>query len=177
MVSYDQLEKNWVSFNHVYLVLYRPEQLPMLQSVLGADWNAEVNRQNALALAQSEVNADPQNAFAWFNIGTNLTYFDRYGEAVTAYDKARAIGLPQRMLRYQFGPFMAYFNTGRYPDLMSLSEYALKITPSSEEAMLWRGWGLYRTGDLQGAIDLFKKALEAHPGYSDAEYALKFVGG
>jgi hypothetical protein len=44
-----------------------------------------------------------KNAFAWFNQGTNLTYFQRYSEAAQAYDTARSIGLPQRLLRYQFG--------------------------------------------------------------------------
>ena len=28
-------------------------------------------------------------------------------------------GLPQRMLRYQFGPFFAYFHTGRIDDLLN----------------------------------------------------------
>ena len=51
-----------------------------------------------------------------------------------SYDQARKLGLPQRMLRYQFGPFMAYFHTQRNDDLMTLTEYALKITPNSEEA-------------------------------------------
>jgi len=79
------------------------------------------------------------------------------------------------MLRYQFGPFLAYFHTLRTDDLMTLSEYALKITPNSEEAMLWRGWGMYRLGRKQEALDLFQKALEARPGYPDATYALNFV--
>jgi hypothetical protein len=35
----------------------------------------------------------------------------RYEEAALAYDKAREIGLPLRMFRYQFGPFLAYFHS------------------------------------------------------------------
>ena len=58
---------------------------------------------------------------------------------------------------------------------MTLTEYALKITPNSEEGMLWRGWGLYRSGKKQDAVDLFKKAIEARPGYPDAKYALDYV--
>jgi hypothetical protein len=86
------------------------------------------------------------NAFAWFNLGSNLVYFERYAEAARAYDQARQLGLPQRMLRYQFGPFFAYFFSSRNADLLSLTEYALKITPNSEETLLWRGWGHYRDG-------------------------------
>jgi Tfp pilus assembly protein PilF len=80
------------------------------------------------------------------------------------------------MLRYQFGPFLAYFNTNRTEDLKALAEYALQRTPSSEEGHLWMGWALYREGDAPGAREHFRAALENHPGYSDATYALDFVG-
>jgi len=102
-------------------------------------------------------------------------YFERWGEAANAFDRARELGLPQRMLRYQFTPFFAYFHTRRIEDLLALSEYALKITPNAEEALLWHGWGLYRNGDTSGAIGKFQAALKENPNYSDAQYALNFV--
>ena len=80
------------------------------------------------------------------------------------------------MLRYQFGPFIAYFHTSRADDLMSLAEYALKITPNSEEDLLWHGWALYLKGDKTNAIVEFNKALKANPTYSDAQYALTYLG-
>lgn len=174
-VSYAQLAIDWQSFNHVFLLLYPPEQQATIQNLLGADWDIDANRQRALDDARAETEANPKNGFAWFNLGTNLTYFSRYGEAVKAYDKAREAGLPQRMLRYQFGPFMAYFNTGRYDDLLELTEYSLKRTSNSEEALLWRGWAMYRLNRRAEAEEMFKKALEARPGYPDAEYALNFL--
>ena len=145
-VSYQDLDKRWQTFNRVYILLFPPEQAATVQAILGDDWDAEQNRTNALERSRLETEKDPANAYAWFNLGTNLVYFDRYEEAAKAYDQARTVGLPQRMLRYQFGPFLAYFHALRTDDLMTLTEYALKITPTSEEAMLWRGWGLYRLG-------------------------------
>ena len=141
------------------------------------NWDKEANRENALATARVEIEADPDDAYAWFNLGTNLLYFERYEEAAQAYDQARQIGWPQRMLRYQFGPFFAYFHTGRNDDLLALTEYALQITPRSEEAHLWYGWGLYRQGDVNGAVAEFRTALEINPNYWDAQYALNFVLG
>ena len=135
----------------------------------------DTNRQHALDTAQAEAKADPNNAFTWFNIGTNLVYFERYTEAAQAYDKARDIGLPQRMLRYQFGPFFAYFHSGRIDDLVALSEYALQRTPNSEEAHLWHGWAMYRQGKSGQAIDDFQTALKENPNYQDEQYALNFV--
>ncbi len=174
-VSYINLDKHWQDFNRVYILIYPPDKESIVQSMLGDDWDVDANRKNALAQSQAETEKDPNNAFAWFNLGSNQTYFEDYVAAAKSYDKARQIGLPQRMLRYQFGAFIAYFHSGRTADLMVLTEYALQRTPNSEEALLWRGWGLLRTGKKAEAIDLFNKALEDHPGYTDAEYALNFA--
>ena len=173
---YEKLDEYWQSFNRVYILLYPPAQEDTVKALLGPHWDPQVNRQHALEAAQVESEADPENAFAWFNLGTNLVYFERYLEASTAYDTARNLGLPQRMLRYQFGPFMAYFHTGKLNDLFTLTEYALQRTPNAEEALLWRGWGLYRQGKTAEAIADFRAALEQNPNYQDAIYALEFVG-
>jgi len=174
-IEYLKLDEGWKTFNRVFIFSYLPYQEDKVKEILGEHWNADFNRQHALEIAQAETVANPQDAFAWFNVGSNLVYFERYAEAAQAYDNARQIGLPQRMYRYQFGPFFAYFNTNRTEDLLELTEYALKITPNSEEALLWRGWALYRSGDKLKATEDFLAALEAHPGYFDAQYALDFV--
>jgi tetratricopeptide (TPR) repeat protein len=174
-VSYQSILKNWQAFNYVYLLVFRPDQTELVESILEEHWDPEVNRQFALELAKSQTETDPQNAFAWFNLGSNLVYFERYQEAAQAYDTARKIGLPQRMLRYQFGPFFAYFFGGRNDDLLVLTEYALQRTPNSEETLLWRGWGKYRSGDTPAAIGDFQAALQENPFYQDAKYALDYV--
>jgi len=174
-VPYQSILKNWQAFNYVYLLVFRPDQTELVVSILGEHWDPEVNRQYALELARSQTETDPENAFAWFNLGSNLVYFERYQEAAQAYDTARQIGLPQRMLRYQFGPFFAYFFGGRNDDLLVLTEYALQRTPNSEETLLWRGWGKYRSGDTPAAISDFQAALQENPFYQDAEYALDYV--
>jgi len=175
-VSYRQLEEEWKPFNYVYMFLYLPQEESEIQSILGADWDADFNRQRALELSQSQTEANPKDAYAWFNAGSNLVYFERYEEAALAFDQSREIRLPLRMFRYQFSPFIAYFQSNRIDDLLALTNYALGVTEKSEETWLWHGWGLYRKGDLQGAIADWRKALDIHPGYDDALYALTFVG-
>jgi len=170
-----QLDEYWQAFNRVYILIYRPDQESIVKDILGSDWDVDKNRENALQAAKDESQAAPENAYAWFNLGTNLTYFERYIEATDAYDKARELGLPQRMLRYQFGPFIAYFHTGQMDDLITLSEYAIKVTPNAEEALLWHGWAMYRNGKIKDAIADFEKALVENPKYQDAIYALDFV--
>jgi tetratricopeptide (TPR) repeat protein len=175
LISYDKLEEHWQSFNHVYILVFRPEQADLVKTLMGADADVKINRENTLADAQKETQINPENAFAWFNVGSNMVALDKYNEAAQAYDKARSLGLPLRMLRYQFGPFIAYFHDGRIDDLMTLTKYALGITRVSEEAMLYRGWAFYRTSDKTTALTYFRNALDMHPGYKDALYAIDYV--
>ena len=174
-ISYVELDKNWQSFNYVYIMAFPAEMQPALESVLGENWDVETNRQKALEVSEKETQSDPGNAYVWFNYGTNLTYFERYNDAAAAFDTARTIGLPARMLRYQFGPFISYFHSMRTDDLIALTSYALEITRTSEEAMLWRGWGFFRQGNNADALNLFRAALKIHPEYQDAFYAIDYV--
>jgi hypothetical protein len=174
-VPYTDLEQRWKEFNRVFILVYAPAQEEVVKEILGPHWDMRYNRQHALDRSQAETEADPTDAMAWFNLGSNLVFFERYAEAAAAYDTARTLGLPQRMTRYQFGPFFAYFHTFRTDDLLALAEHALKVTRNSEEALLWRGWGRYRSGDRAGAIADFEAALKANPNYQDAKYGLDFV--
>jgi len=174
-VSYKTLDQLWHPFNRVYILIYLSHQEDVAKTILGESWDEVANRTLALETSTSEVEADPQDAYAWFNLGTNLLYFERYEEAAAAYDEARAISWPQRMLRYQFGPFFAYFHAGRTQDVFVLTEYALQRTPNSEEALLWRGWAHYRNGNNNAAVEDFQAALEANYLYQDAKYALDYV--
>jgi len=177
MLTYEELNENWKAFNRAYMLVFLPDQFDSIKELVGENWDEENDRVNALNRAYDETEANPEDAFAWFNVGTNLLYFDRNTEAAQAYDTAIRLGIPQRMLRHQFGPFIAYFKTGRNDDLKALAEYALKITPTSEENRLWYGWALFREGDHAAAIDEFNKALHVNPNYLDARYALDYVGG
>ena len=175
-IPYEQILSEWKPFNYLYLLVYLPEQEEQIKTILGQNWDPGLNRLNALATAQDATEKDPNDAFAWFNVGSNQVYFERYDDANAAYDKARELGLPQRMFRYQFGPFIANFQANRNDDLLALTDYALQRTEMSEETWLWHGWGLYRKGDTQGAVENWRKALTVRPDYQDALYALSFVG-
>jgi len=175
-VSYAEFDAWWQQFNRVYILEYIPEQEETVKQILGDNWDEEANRQNALVVSQAEVQADPENAYAWFNLGMNQVYFGEYGPAADSFDEARRIGLPMRMLRYQFGPFWAYYHTNRLEDLQQMIDYALLITPTSEDVLLWNGWAFYKAGDLNGAIEQFRLAYEHNPKSIYVEQALTSVG-
>lgn len=175
-MSYEQIDKYWQQFNRLYIVVYHPNDEAKVMALLGDDADEALNRQNALGIAERETETDPQNTFAWFNLGSNLAYFDRYEEAASAFDTARELGLPKRMLFYQFGPYRAYFNVGRYTDVIELSSYTLDYRPDLEESYFWRGWAEYMLGDRNSAIINFREALTVNPTFNDAKLALDSIG-
>ncbi len=175
-ISYKQLQDEWEPFNNLYMVIYFPEDEAELQSLLGEDWDVDDNRRRALESAQAAIESNPDDSYAWFNLGSDLVYFERYEEAALAYDRSREIGLPLRMFRYQFGPFWAYFHSERIDDLLVLTEYALAITDMSEEAWFWYGWALYRQNDYEAAKTAWNKALSINDSpYVDARNALQYL--
>ena len=164
-IPFDVLLSDWKPFNYLYMVLYLPQDEEEVKSILGADWDPQQNRQRALALAQGAVSADANDAFGWFDLGSTLVYFERYPEAAQAFDRAFTIGLPQRMTRYQFWPFSAYYNADRIDYLLELTESTYKpINGSySEEALLWHGYGLLRKGDVHRGDRGLEQGFEGSP--------------
>jgi tetratricopeptide (TPR) repeat protein len=175
-ISYTDLDEGWRQFNRVFMYIYLPEQQALVDELLGFHQDKDYNRSQAMQVAQDEISADSEEAYAWFNLGTNLIYFERYQDASQAFDVALSVGLPWRFTRYQFGPYIAYFNTSRFDDLYELADATLFRTEKAEESMLWRGWASYRLGDWVAAVEDFRSALRINPDYFDALYALEFVG-
>jgi tetratricopeptide (TPR) repeat protein len=175
LVGYADLMDAWRSFNHVYLVIFPVEQVNSIRTLMGDDSSEISNRERTVLKVRAQLNLTPGDAFGWFNLGSNLVYLENYQAASEAFATARRLGLPQRMLRYQFGPFAAEFQTHQVDDLKELLDYSLRITPDSEEAFLWRGLVELQGGDKKSAIGFFQKALDAHPGYRDAINAIKSI--
>lgn len=176
-ISYEQLKKDWRPFNNVYLLLYFPQFEEEVKTLLGSDWDPNLNRERVLAATEAATTDPAADGFDWFNYGSNLVFFERYDEAARAYDKSRELGLPLRMFRYQFGPFLAYFHSNRNEDLLTLTNYALGVTEMSEEAWLWYGYGLYRKGDYSGALKAWQKADSINPNFYEdqARNAMQLV--
>ena len=111
----------------------------------------------------------PDDPFAWFNLGTDLTALGRYEEAASAYDQARQLGLPWRMLWYQFGPFRAYYETGRYDEVIALADATLRTAKHIEELYYWKGLAQHARGDCRRPRGSFAGSgtLQFNPNFAD----------
>ena len=170
-----QFDSQWQSFNRNYIVIYPPGRQQELINFLGSDWNEGENRIHAVQIAQAEAQANPSNEFIWFNLGTSLTAIGRYEEAVSAYSRAFELGLPYRMLWYQFNPYEAYLQTGRFEDVLSLANNTLKTTTFVEETYYFKGRVYEMQGNYASAKNEYQNALNFNPNYLQATIALTRV--
>lgn len=172
LVQYEELDRMWRHFNRLYLVIYRPEETERVAAILGEDMDRLAMYTRALSTAQAEATADPGDAFAFFNMGTNLVALGRYEEAAAAFDEARRLGLPRRILWYQFGPYEAYYRVGRYEDVIQLANTILKTTSGVEESLYWRGMAYEALGETEKARRDWERALKWNPNFAPAREAL-----
>ena len=170
--SFGEMDNLWKVFNRAFVLAYPPERAPVVDAILGA-YNATPETMYAAAVveAQSELNANPADAFAWFNLGSSLTTQGQYGEAAAAFDQARAIGLPWRMFWYQFEIFEAYLALGRAQDVVVLADQVNAVTTSIEEIHYWRGRALAMLGDRAGAAQAIQQSLALDPSLAPAQQA------
>ena len=171
-IAYDEFEEHWQVLNYTYVLVYPPERASLVEAILEDDLDDTAMWTRSLERARLFVAAHPDNAFAWFTLGTNLLNTDKASEAAEAYDKARLIGLPFRMLWYQFGPLQAYYEVGRYQEVVALADATLEWTSDVEELHYWRGRALQALGDSAAARAALQLALEKRPGYPEAAAAL-----
>lgn len=171
--SYDELDRLWRQFNRNYIVIYRPEDADTVAEIIGDEMDDTVMWQHALERAQSELSANPENAFLWFNLGTVLNALGDYQRAAVAFDRARAIGLPWRRLYYQFGPYEAYYEIGRYEDVITLADVTLQNGPYFEEAYYYKGLAQLALGNQEAARKNLEKAVDFNPNFEPAAEALQ----
>jgi tetratricopeptide (TPR) repeat protein len=128
--------------------------------------------QVAAERARATVALDPGDAFAWFNLGSSLLELAKLGgdarqyeAAAAAFDQARLLNLPARLLWYQFAPYEAYLATGRHPDVVALAEATLagQGGRNVEETYLYLGRALAMAGNEAGARAAFSRAAELNP--------------
>lgn len=175
--AYSYVDANWQHFNRRFIVIYEPQREQLVRDLLGDYADPQQAATLALETATAEANANPQNGHAWFNMGTSLTLLGDYSRAAIAFDRARREGLPWRMLWYQFEAFEAYYQDGRYDELLSLVNANLSNGANYvEETYFWQGKALAAKGDTGGAATAFRTALRLNPTYTAAQEALAELG-
>ena len=168
---YDSFDANWRAFNRTFLPIYLPNQAAAVAAVAG-EVDDPANLDRALTRAMADADANPTLAFAWFNVGTSLVALGRMDEAADAFDVARRLKLPWRMLWYQFGPFEAYLNVNRLDDVLLLANANIANFSELEESHYYKGRALQAQGNYRAARVEYGLALKANNRYVPARHFL-----
>jgi len=172
--SYAHVQEFWRHFNYTYIVVYESGDEPGLLTLLGEDADPQANFINALELSTAEATADRNSPYAWFNMGTNFVSLELYDRAEIAYDQARKLGLPWRMLWYQFGPMQAYQERGRYDDVLALTSANLNDGGGQyvEETYYYAALARQSQGDTERAINNLREVVNFNPNFTPARELL-----
>jgi tetratricopeptide (TPR) repeat protein len=188
-IKYDLFANGWRSFDYIFFIVYPPDRELEVMRLLG-QWSDPVwSYQHALALADQDVQTlkGIDLFFTWFNRGTSLVKLTRYSEAADAYDMAFNLyaGLrtdnqqrPYRMMWYQTGPYMAYYYSGRYGDVINLAHITLEtVSPATlEESFYWRGMAEYALGQTEEGISDLRESIKLNMNFKAGLQMLKTLG-
>lgn len=183
--SYETVNYYWQQFNYTFFVVFPPEKETLVQSLLGQGMvEREAMWRKAAERAQTEIDADPENGFAWFNLGTSLTRLGEmtgdaafYENGAAAFDQARLVGVPPRIVWYQFRPYIAYMKVGRFQEMIDLADTVLETQGGRnvEETYLYKGHALAFLGDGPGAVAAYEQALRLNENFYPAQWALDAI--
>lgn len=183
--KYDAVDKYWQQFNYTFYVVYLPQQEAEVMAILGPVMADDFTMWSRVGeLAQEEQRKNPDDAFAWFNLGTAKTRLGAltgeqqyYQDGVAAYDVAFEMGLPPRMLWYQHQPYLAYWKVGRYEDVIVLANATLEEQGGRnvEETYWYKGHALAALGDVYGAKDAYQAALGVNHNFYPAQSSLDWI--
>jgi tetratricopeptide (TPR) repeat protein len=165
--EFDQTQ--WKAFNREYLPVYRLGNEKLLKDIIGSAWDTKTMYQQAIGVAQSEISKNPNDMYAWFNLGTSAYGIGDYQLAKEAFEQSRSLGWPKRMLWYQIQPIQTYNALGEYQKALELTQLALWSNDSFAEAHVEAAIAYKGLGNTSKAREEIQIALNYAPDLAKAK--------
>ncbi len=186
-ISYDDLTKQWRSFNYAFLLVFPIEKQDQTVKILGPLADDQQADRVAYEKSNTEIGATSGDDlfFAWFNRGTSMVQLQDFSGAAESYDYAFQLYAklpesqrPWRIVWYQTGPYFAYYYSGRYQDVIKLASLTIDAAtePYLEESFYWRALAFVALGENQKALSDLYTSLEYHPGFGPSVALMQQLG-
>ena len=175
-ISYEEFIAKWRAFSYRYIPVYHPDQQDIVDRILGDEVDRTVNRERTLDQIRSELEDRPNDPELIYALGLNLHDLGRYQEAIEAYERADAIGLPPKMLWYVYWPAEAYNEIGRHQDAIRVAESQIASAQTFGDMRYERARAFEALGQTDLAIAEYNQALRDDPKLKRAEEALIRLG-
>jgi tetratricopeptide (TPR) repeat protein len=174
--KYADFDARWRPFNRDYMVLYHLQDEALVQSILGEQWDKTFNANYVLEVSQAEIANGQADNYAYFNLGWAQLQLGMNEEAAASFEAALNLGLPMRMLWYEFGPFEAYLAVGRYEDVIYLVNQQINVAGDSisiEEWYYYAGMAYEAMGNRERAMLNYEVAVVRNTNFTEAAERLQ----
>ena len=122
--SFELFNKLWENFNFEYLVFVPQEKKDIAEIILGENKDTKIAWENALLNAQKQLEINPNNIYARFNLSIAAYYVGDFQKSVGEFEKVED-KLPFRTLWYQIEPILAYQKLKNYNRVFELTDKIL----------------------------------------------------
>lgn len=156
----------WKPYNREFMPVYRREKEDLVKSIIGENWSENTMYQNSVTRNLANTVSNPNDMYAWFNLGSSYYHLGEYQKAAHAFEKSQAIGWPHRMLWYNIDPVLTYNKLGEYQKAIDTANLGLWYNDNYTE-MHYEKYVAYRgLGDTASANSELQKALDFDPNIS-----------
>lgn len=170
--SYNEFLDLWKPFNYEYLVLVPQDKIEAVEKILGDEVDTKVAWSHSLNRIQNELTTDPDNVHLLFNLAINYYYVGEYQKAIDAYENVQG-RLTLRRLWYQMEPILAYYETGDYDTVLSISDHIINThNRAYSELYILRGNIFKSRGNIDAARAEYEKAVFYNTSMKKAQEAL-----
>ncbi|HKB88688.1 MAG TPA: C39 family peptidase [Patescibacteria group bacterium] len=118
-------ETQWKPYNREFMPVYRHEKEDLVRAIVGENWDEKTMYKNSVVRNQNDANINPNDMYAWFNLGTSYYALGEYQKAKIAFEKSQAIGWPKRMLWYNIDPVKTYNKLQEYQKAIDTANLGL----------------------------------------------------
>lgn len=174
--KYADFDARWRPFTRDYLVLYKPEEETLVQSILGEHWDESFNANYVLETSQAEIENGQTDVYAYYNLAWAQLQLGMFEESAASFDTALNMGVPMRMLWYEFSPFEAYLAVGRYEDVIYLADQQINVAGdeiSIEEWYYYAGQAYEAQGNKDRAMLNYEVAVVRNTNFVEAAERLQ----
>ncbi|MFA9288946.1 MAG: C39 family peptidase [Weeksellaceae bacterium] len=173
--SYETFMQMWQPFNYEYLVMVPADKQAIAEAIIADAVDVPTAWQRALADAQTESQAKPDNPYLIFNQSIAQFHLGNYAEAVRLYESV-ATRLPARTLWYQIEPIEAYLELGNYERVFAISDQILNNSNRGySELYVLRGKAYEKQNNIEAARAEYEKAVFYNINNQEAKDALARV--
>lgn len=162
-------KEQWKPFNREFMPVYQSENEKLVEAITYDFWNEEKMYSDGVTRSKQETVENPNDTYAWFNLGYNYYYLGEYENARLAFERSKEIGWPGRMLWYLIEPIQNYNKLGMYQKAIEFADISLRGNDNYAEVHFEKAIAYRGLGNEEKAREEIALALKYDPDFAPAK--------